>query len=292
MNNLIQNYEIILKTLKENCSHISSFKQIRTPKLSNLELAALDLTAEYMMQNTELQLFKTIKNSYLEDKIERSVYNKRRRKLFHYIENIRQCLSSKFGHLSRLFIIDSAPIKICESCRAKRSNICATATVKPSFGFCSAKKTTYFGYKLHLVCDENAIIHSFDLTPANVHDVKYLKDVKYTLRNCELIGDRGYISADYQLDLFNNSNIKLTVPMRKNQHNQVEFSSIKRRKRKRIETLISQLDGQFSINRNFAKTLEGLATRILSKITAVTIIQYLNLFVFDRNINNLKINLV
>jgi hypothetical protein len=67
MNNLIQNYEIILKTLQENCSHITSFKQIRQAKLSNLELSALDLTAEYMIQNSELQLFKVIENTYLKD---------------------------------------------------------------------------------------------------------------------------------------------------------------------------------------------------------------------------------
>jgi hypothetical protein len=42
---------------------------------------------------------------------------------------------------------------------------------------------------------------------------------------------------------------------------------------------------------NFAKTFNGLPIRILSKITSITIIQYLNLFVFNRNINNLKINL-
>lgn len=291
MNNLTQNYEIILKALQENCSHIESFKQIRPPMLSNLELAALNLTAEYMMQNSELQLFNTLKGTFLEGKIERSVYNKRRRKLFHYIEKIRQCLSSKFRHLSNVFIIDTAPLEIVEPCRAKRSAICATDTIRPSFGFCSAKKTHYFGYKLHLICDENAIVHSFDFTPANVHDVNYLKDVKYKLNNCELIGDRGYISADYQMDLFNTNQIQLTVPTRKNQHIQVEFPAEKRRKRKRIETLISQLDGQFSMNKNFAKTFEGLATRILSKITAITIIQFLNLFVFNRSINKLKINL-
>ena len=291
MNNLTQSYELILRTLQENCSHITSFKQIRKPKLSNLELAALNLTAEYMMHNSELQLFNVIKGTCLEDKIERSVYNKRRRKLFHYIENIRQCISAKFSHLSAVFIVDSAPIEICELCRAKRSTICATDTIQPDFGYCSAKKMYYFGYKLHLICDENAIVHSFDFTPANVHDVNYLKDVKYNLNNCELIGDRGYISADYQLDLFNQCNIKLTVPTRRNQYCQIEVSTLKRRKRKRIETLLSQLDGQFAMNRNFAKTFEGLATRILSKITSITIIQYLNLFVFNRNINNLKINL-
>jgi len=79
--------------------------------------------------------------------------------------------------------------------------------------------------------------------------------------------------------------------MRSNSLNTTEFSPIKRRKRKRIETLISQLDGQFAMNINFAKTLEGLITRILSKITAITMIQYLNLFVFNRKLNAIKINL-
>ncbi|MDR2843194.1 MAG: hypothetical protein LBV57_00930, partial [Candidatus Symbiothrix sp.] len=60
----------------------------------------------------------------------------------------------------------------------------------------------------------------------------------------------------------------------------VELSNRKRRKRKRIETLFSQFKGQFSMNTNFAKTFVGLATRILSKITALTMIQYLNLFLF------------
>ena len=291
MNNLIQNYKIILEQLIENSSHIKSFPQIRQPKLSNLELVALNLTAEYMSYNSELQLFRAIKGTELECKIERSIYNKRRRKLMDYTENIRKSLSQKFSHLSNLFIVDSTPVEICKISRAKRSNICAKEEIQPTFGYCSAKKTHYFGYKLHLVCDQNAVIHSFDFTPANIHDVNYLKDIKHNLQNCELIGDRAYISANYQADLFNQSQIKLSVPMRSNSLNPTEFSTVKRRKRKRIETLISQLDGQFSMNINFAKTFDGLATRIISKITALTMIQFINLFVFQRNLNNIKINI-
>ncbi|MDI9318965.1 MAG: IS982 family transposase, partial [Phycisphaerales bacterium] len=37
------------------------------------------------------------------------------------------------------------------------------------------------------------------------------------------------------------------------------------------------------------KTFEGFKTRILSKITALTSIQFLNKFVYNRNLNNLKI---
>jgi len=244
--------------------------------LSDIELVALTLTAEYIPYNSELQLFRAIKGTELEHKIERSVYNKRRRKLVGYTEKNRQTISQKFSHLSNLFIIDSAPVEICKYVRAKRSNICATYHNQPAFGYCAAKKSHYFGYKLHLVCDENAVIHSFDFTPANVHDVNYLKDVKYKLKNCELIGDRAYISADYQTDLFNQSQIKLSVPMRSNSLNPTEFSTLKRKKRKRIETLISQLYGQFKMNENFAKTFEGLVARIMAKITAITMIQYLN----------------
>ena len=291
MNNLIQNYEIILSELTKTCSHIESFSQIRQPKQSNLELAALNITAEYMLHNTELQFFRVIKGTYLESKIKRSVYNKRRRKLASYTEKIRQWLSQKFSHLSNLFIIDSIPAEICKYTRAKRSNICSTDNIYPNFGYCASQKRRYFGYKLHVVCDENAVIHSFDLTPANVHDVNYLKDVKYNLNNCNLVGDRGYINADYQTDLFTHSQIKLSVPVRKNQINKIEFSKAKQIKRKRIETLLSQLNGQFSLNINFAKSFEGLATRIISKITALTMIQYLNMFVLNRKLNKIKINI-
>jgi hypothetical protein len=238
-----------------------------------------------------LQFFRVIKGTYLESKIERSVYNKRRRKLAGYTEKIRQCLSQKFAHQSNLFIVDSIPAEICRYSRAKRSNICSTDNIYPDFGYCASQKRRYFGYKLHVVCDENAIIHSFDLTPASVHDVIYLKDVKYDLNNCSLIGDRGYISTDYQTDLFTYNKINLSVPVRNNQIYKTKLSKVKQRKRKRSETLLSQLNGQFALNINFAKTFDGLDTRIISKFTALKMIQYLNLFVLNRNINNIKVNI-
>lgn len=89
-NNLIQNYKIILKELTNACKHITTNKQIRLPKMSDLELMALNITAEYMSINSELQLFRCILGTDLDGKIERSVYNKRKKKLFPYIEKIRK----------------------------------------------------------------------------------------------------------------------------------------------------------------------------------------------------------
>ncbi len=97
-------------------------------------------------------------------KIERSVYNKRKRKLFPYIEKIRETLSSKFSHFTDVFIVDSTPIEICKISRANRSAICATDGNQTCIGYCAAQKSRYFGYKLHAVCDKNGIFHSFDFS--------------------------------------------------------------------------------------------------------------------------------
>lgn len=46
------------------------------------------------------------------------------------------------------------------------------------------------------------------------------------------------------------------------------------------------------IRRNYAKTFEGFKTRLLSKITALTVVQFINKEYFNRNINNLKVSIV
>ncbi len=106
-----------------------------------------------------------------------------------------------------------------------------------------------------------------------------------------MLGDKGYLSEEVQLDLFETAQIKLEVPMRVNQKGYKKQPYLFRKSRKRIETLFSQLCDQFMIRRNYTKSFLGFKTRILSKITAMTAIQYINKFFFDRNINNLKINI-
>lgn len=176
MSILILECKIILDTLRKTCSHTVCFTQIRKPKLSNLELVALNLTAEYMSINSELQLLRDLKYTCLEPKIELTVYNRRKRKLFPFLELLRSSLSESLSALSSTFIVDSTLLEICKYSRANRSSICSICSIvdlKPTYGYCPASKTRYFGNKLHAVFDENGVIHSFDFTSANVHDIHY-----------------------------------------------------------------------------------------------------------------------
>ena len=127
---------------------------------------------------------------------------------------------------------------------------------------------------------------------ASVHDIHYLKDIQSQIANCVLIGDKGYLSAQGQLNLFESARIQLDTPKRKNQKDFKPQFYLYRKKRKRIETLFSQLSDQFKIRNNYAKSFNGFKSRILSKITALTVIQFINKVIFNRNINNQKVNII
>ncbi|QXT32299.1 IS982-like element ISRa1 family transposase [Riemerella anatipestifer] len=292
MNNLEQIYERILEVLGLFSENQLISYQRRTPKMSDLEVISLNITAEYLSIDSELQLFRKLPNSLI-NKIERSVYNKRKRRLSLQTEQIRQHISMEFNEFEDIFIVDSMPMKVCENARSTRSKICKEQSYSsPTYGYCASQKLYFYGYKLHAVCSLNGVIKNFDISPASVHDIHYLKDIGEQMRNCTLIGDRGYLSAKVQIDLFNYANIKLDTPMRSNQKDYIPQFSLYKKKRKRIETFFSQLCDQFMIKRNYAKTFEGFKTRIISKITAATVIQYINKFIFQRKLNHLKISII
>lgn len=292
MNNLNANYERILEVLRKISKENLLAYQRRRPKMSDLELVSLSITAEYMGIDSENNLFKMLPKP-ISSKIERSVYNRRRRKLVNYIDGIRLRLAQYFNEFEDYYIVDSMPLEVCRLSRSSRSKICKEDSYAfPDKGYCASQSSNYYGYKLHAVCSVRGVFQSIDLSPASVHDINYLKDIKEQLGDCTLLGDRGYLSADIQLNLFETCNIKLNTPMRKNQKDYKNQPYVFRKSRKRIETLFSQLCDQFMIRRNYAKSFNGFKTRIISKITALTTIQYINKFIFGRNINNIKISII
>ena len=292
MNNLDANYKRILEVLRKISNENLLSYQRRTPKLKDLELISLALTAEFMGIDSENHLFRQIPKT-IKCKIERSVYNRRKRRLANSINDLRMKIAKSFNEFEKFFIIDSMPVEVCKLSRSNTSKICKDVDYcYPNRGFCASQQMHFYGYKLHAVCSVNGVFQSIDLSPASVHDIHYLKDIKEQLSDCTLLGDKGYLSAEIQIDLFNYANIELETPKRMKQKDYKPQFYLFKKQRKRIETLFSQLCDQFMIRRNYAKTFEGFKTRLLSKITALTVVQFINKEYFNRNINNLKVSIV
>ncbi len=147
--------------------------QRRKPKMSDLELISLTLTAEFMGIDSENDLFRKLPKS-ISIKIERSVYNRRKRNLSNHMEVIRLKLVLYFNEFENYFIVDSMPLKIYKLSRSTRSKICKESNHSfPDKGYCASQNSRYYGYKLHAVCSVNGVFQSFDLSPASVHNIHY-----------------------------------------------------------------------------------------------------------------------
>lgn len=297
MHDLRKNFDIVLPIVQELLENDVNKdgnipKPGPKPKFSDTEVITLSLVADSLLIDSEHYLFKKLHREYryaFPNLIERSVYNKRRRLLAPLMNKVRSALIDKLVSYEDTFVLDSMPVEICKFARAKRVKICKEHEhTSPAFGYCAAQQQTYYGYKLHGVCTLEGVITDFDLSKANVADIHYLKDIRDRYYSCHLLGDKAYLSDELQTELFETNQLLLDTPMRANQRGFRRQPAVFKKVRKRIETIFSQLCDQFMIRRNYAKTFHGLASRILSKITAVTLLQYINKFITGRPLNHIK----
>jgi hypothetical protein len=215
--------------------------------------------------------------------------NRRRKNLYYLTEPLRISLVQSLVEGEDTFLIDSMPISIVRLSRANRSRVCKEdIRTAPSKGYCASQDQFYYGYKLHARTAMNGVITHFDLSPANVHDIEYLKQISAYYPGCTILGDMAYLSDPLQLELFEQNRLLTITPMRRNQKNYRKQPALFRHLRKRIETVFSQFHDQFNIQKNYAKKFWGLATRILSKLTAFTLLQYLNKYEFHNKLNHVK----
>lgn len=116
--------------------------------------------------------------------------------MFDLINSFRLRIAHKREENPPLFCLNSMPLLVCKNSRARRSKICRNISEYfPIFGFCASQNMHYFGYKLHAVCSSSGVIYDMDLSQANIHDIHYLNDLKISLSNCILVGDKGYLNA-------------------------------------------------------------------------------------------------
>lgn len=286
-------YETVKKTLADKMNEDDNFQFYpHKPKMNDCSIIALSICAESIGIDSENYLWSKIKKDHAADfpcLIDRSNFNKRRRRLCPLIYEFAKRKAAAMLEGENVFLMDSIPVPICKIAREKRCKFeNESFESKPDKGYSAISKQYYYGYKLHLITSVNGIFHSMDLTKASVHDVNVLKEIKYgKMCNATLIGDKGYISKEIKIDLFESCQIKLETPKRSNQKDDEQWHPIFRKCRKRIETLFSQLCDQMMLKRNYAKKLEGLNTRLISKIAAVTVLQAMN-YENNKPINHLK----
>lgn len=130
-----------------------------------------------------------------------------------------------------------------------------------------------FGYKLPLLITLGGLILDFELAPAHAGDLEVGFELLSEHTDLDVLGDKGYISAEKAAELWQNSRIRLGTLPRRNQKEQLppQVDHLINSVRQIIETVNGQLTEQFHIETNHAHTFGGLCTRLYTKLTAHTL---------------------
>ena len=170
-----------------------------------------------------------------------------------------------FGRCTGISFIDSTSIPVCHNKRIYRNKVFKDYATrgKSTMGW-------YFGFKLHLICNERGEILNFMLTKANVDDrnenvFNRLTDNVFG----KLFADKGYISKGLFEKLFNDG-INLVTGIRSNMKNQLIpiYDRLLLRKRSVIETINDELKNVAQLVHSRHRSVLNFAMNVLSAIAA------------------------
>jgi hypothetical protein len=211
---------------------------------------------------------------------DRSRYNRRRRALGEAVNTLRRHLLSWLLALlppddRPLCVLDSLPVPVVGFHHAQgRHRWYGWAT----YGYNATKKQTIYGFKLHLLTTADGIITDFALAPAHHTDGTFTDQLLRDKTGLLVLGDKAYLNAVLQADLQVVHGVTVLTPHRVNQRQQLPaaLTRLVTHFRQMIETINSQLAGQFAIETNKAKCMSGLIARLQAKVAAHTLGLYLN----------------
>ena len=252
----------------------------KAPVMADLEVISLACVMEALGIDSENLLWSKIRKDYpgmFLHLICRTRFNRRRRRLQPYIIKVQDKISERLEDQSQAMVIDSIPVPVVKMVRERtfkafRKNF----ETAPAKGYSAVNRGWFIGYKLHVVIFDNGVVQQSGVTKGNVHDINYLKGLSNLPAGKQLLGDRAYRSNPLQIDLFDKFKVKLRVPFRINQHDYKKHPKKYKSKRQMVETFFAQMCDQLNLKRNYAKSYDGLLTRLTSKLSSMAILHWIN----------------
>jgi len=247
------------------------------PALADSEVMTMEIVAEYQGIDADQAIWQYFRRHWLTlfpGLSSRSAFVRQAANLWQYKGRLQQRLAAGLGaFVDGVHLVDGIPIPLCCFNRAPR---CRSFKGEAAYGYCAAKKQTYYGFHGHLLISATGVITGFTLTPENGSEREALWDVVTSIHGL-LIGDKGYLSSSLQQEL-RSEGITLETALRSNMHDTRNPVKVKQlmRVRRLIETVIGQLVERFSIEKIWARDLWHLTSRLNRKLLAHTVCRWLN----------------
>lgn len=169
------------------------------------------------------------------------------------------------GKCTGISFVDSTPLRVC---RNQRIHIHKVFKGIAQRGKCSMG--WFFGFKLHLICNEKGEVLNFIITPGDLDDRKPLEYKAFVeFIYGKLVGDKGYIGKNLFQRLFVDG-IQLITKLKSNMKGALMSVSDKLLLRKRaiIETVNDELKNIAQVEHSRHRSFENFIVNMLGAIAA------------------------
>lgn len=174
-------------------------------------------------------------------------------------------LHTRFGAVTGISFVDSTPLVVCHNRRIARHRVFKglAARGKTSMGW-------FYGFKLHLLVNDQGELLTLCLTPGNIDDRQPVPHLARKLWG-KLFGDKGYISQALFEQLFEHG-LQLITPIRKNMKNHLMplMDKLLVRKRAIIETINDQLKNISQIEHSRHRSTTNFLVNLVAGLIAYT----------------------
>jgi hypothetical protein len=248
------------------------------PRLSDSEVITMEIVGEFLGYDGDEAIWEYFKQhwaAWFPSLGDRTTFVRQAANLWRVKQLLHQQLVMELGaRTADCHIIDGFPIKVCQRVRAPRSQ---TLKAEADYGYCAAKDEYYYGLKANVLIDPRGVVVGITITAANVDERDSVYDVLQAIAGL-LLGDKGYIRPQFKADCAA-MGIDLQTPVRKNMIEQRPGWWLKRlrRVRKRVETVISQLEQRLGLATTRARDAWHLTNQVTRKLLAHTVGVWLNI---------------
>jgi hypothetical protein len=264
----------------------------KKPEFTDSEMITLMLAQDYIPYPSETQYIEFIRANHLDmfpKLVDQSQFNRRARALRLLVEQLRRYwIIQKGWNRQTCYLMDTKPVPVLGYKRNKRRS---DFHGKAGYGVCISRNLRYFGFKLVAISTMRGIPVLYDLVPANSDERLAAEAIIDQLSGCDLFTDKGFIGLEWQTQIFDQTNNLIWTPRRSNQYAQNTpsldrwLSSV----RERIEGVFHEIQNTGrNIERLLTKTVIGLCTRVIAKMTS-HLLRHLLLIDFGVNVQTFEI---
>lgn len=244
----------------------------KKPVFKDSEVITLMLAHDFIPYPAETQYVEFIRANYLSlfpKLVDQSQFNRRARALRLLVEHLRRFwIVQKGWHLQSDYLLDTKPVPVVGYKRLKRHSDFAGHA---EYGRCASRNLKYFGYKLVVLSTLSGIPVVYELVPANLDERLAAEAVIDFPANCDILADKGFLGFEWQTCIFDQTHNRIWTPKRKNQsiQNSKAFDRWLSSVRERIEGVFHEVQNTGrNLERLLAKTVVGLCSRIITKMTS------------------------